>query len=51
MATCMCLQKGCGSSGLGRGLPCAGFTEDAECSLPLLPLFAKIMFCEHLFLW
>lgn len=50
MATCTRLQKGCGSSGLGGGLLCAGFTEDAKCSLPLSPLFAKIMFREHLFL-
>lgn len=47
---CTHLQKGCGSSGLGGGLPCGGFTEDAKCSLPLSPLFAKIMFREHLFL-
>ena len=28
----------------------AGFTEDAKCSLPLSPLFPRIMFREHLFL-
>lgn len=35
----------------GQGLPWAGFTEDAKCSLPLSPLFPRIVFLEHLFLF
>lgn len=51
MATCTCLQNGCGPSGVGKACRGLGSRRMQNVRCPLSPLFPRIVFLEHLFLF